>query len=223
MACRCWNGNEMNGRWGVSACLIEIQWQKWPKLSEGLLQIAASEALPRFVSVLFFFFLFTVFEFLFFPFPPSLPIFFFSIYPSLLLPRHWNGFWNEISQITIFQTAAMCFLHMRCYRSNRAIIHPPAVWCRLRCINLAWHVRPGISFMLSVPVLVDWCNCKLVCRWISLVLLLLLFFLWTVERGLRVSWQVTDSVSCANSPCNTDTFPSNSILEAKSTFTLVFS
>lgn len=176
MACRCWNGNEMNGRWGVSACLIEIQWQKWPKLSEGLLQIAASEALPRFVSVLFFFFLFTVFECLFFPFPPSLPIFFFSIYPSLLLPRHWNGFWNEISQITIFQTAAMCFLHMRCYRSNRAIIHPPAVWYRLRCINLAWHVRPGISFMLSVPVLVDWCNCKLVCRWISLVLLLLLLF-----------------------------------------------
>lgn len=25
---------------------------------------------------------------------------------------------------------------------------------------------------------------------------------------------VTDSVSCANSPCNTDTFPSNPFLEA---------
>lgn len=121
----------------------------------------------------------------------SLPSFaanlFFSIYPSFLLPRHWNGFWNEILQITIFQTTAMCFLHMRCYRSNRAIIHPPAVSYRMRCINLAWHVRPGISFMLSVPVLVDWCNCKLVCKWISLVLLLLLFFLFDGGQWRGVS------------------------------------
>lgn len=154
MACRCWNGNEMNGRWGVSIHLIEIQWQKWPKLSKALLQIAASKASPCFSSSSSHFFI-TVSESLF-----LLSLFHvFSLSSLLLYPHRWNGFRNEISQITIFQTTAWCFLHTRCYHSNRAIIHPSAVLYRSCCMNLAWHMRPGISFMLSVPALMDWCNC----------------------------------------------------------------
>lgn len=160
IACRC-VGMEM--KWMADVVfLLAIQTyshKKWPKLSKALLQIAASEASRRvslfFLSSLFYFshcigvsFLFSLLI--------SLSIFFF--HPSLfftpppLPPRHWNGFRNEISQITIFQTTAWCLLHTRCYRSNRAIIHPPAVSYRSCCMNLAWLVRHWILFMLSVTM-----------------------------------------------------------------------
>lgn len=72
--------------------------------------------------------------------PLSLTIFFSPFHPSLppSLPLITGTvFQNQISQITIFfRTAAWCFLHTRCYRSNRAIILPPAVSYGSCCMNL---------------------------------------------------------------------------------------
>lgn len=141
MACRCWNGNEMNGRWGVSALRIEIQWQKWPKLSKALLPVPASQALPIFLSFFLRMYL-TLFLSFFFPSLPHLP---FSL-PSSPHSHHWNGFSkSNLTNHHFFPTAAWCFLHMRRYRSNRAIILPPAVSYGSCCMNLTRHMRPGIS------------------------------------------------------------------------------
>lgn len=123
MACRCWNGNEMNGRWGVSALRIEIQWQKWPKLSKALLPVPASQALPRFLS-----FFLRMYLSLFLSFFSSLPHLPFSLPPSLS-SLEWF-FKIKSHKSPFFRTAAWCFLHMRRYRSNRAIILPPCclIW-----------------------------------------------------------------------------------------------